>query len=275
MSYDKKVSDHYTYGQLLEAIQEAVTSLSKTIDKVTIEDLAPVDELHIGGRLATEHLLSQLDFSENDHILDVGCGLGGAARFMATRCHNRVTGIDLTPELVETGRVLCAWVGLTDQVTLQQGDALAMPFDDNTFAGATMFHVGMNIADKPKLFAEIYRVLTPKARLGVYDVMQINEGTLTYPVPWATEPSTSKLASPAQYKQALSQTGFQIVKETSRRTFALDFFNQVRAQTKANGGPSPLSLHILTQESTSLKIKNMIDGLLRGLIDPVEIIVQK
>jgi ribosomal protein S16 len=50
---------------------------------------------------------------------------------------------------------------------------------------------------------------------------------------------------------------------------------QAKAATEAEGGPPPLNLHILMQESTSLKIKNMIDGLLRGLIDPVEIIVQK
>lgn len=80
MSIDKAVSESYLHGALLKAIQSAITKLGKTVDSVTIEDLAPVDEFHIGGRLATENFLDQLDFSEQDHILDVGCGLGGASR---------------------------------------------------------------------------------------------------------------------------------------------------------------------------------------------------
>ena len=61
MSYEKTVSEHYTHGNLLESIQAAVIELGKTIDSVTIEDLAPVDEFHIGGRLATDNLLDQHD----------------------------------------------------------------------------------------------------------------------------------------------------------------------------------------------------------------------
>lgn len=78
MSNDKVVSEHYTHGDLLKSIQAALAKLGKTVDSVTIEDLAPVDEFHIGGRQATEHFISQLNVSEQDHILDVGCGLGGA-----------------------------------------------------------------------------------------------------------------------------------------------------------------------------------------------------
>ena len=73
------VATHYTHGALLDAITSGVEDLGKTPDTVLIQDLAPVDEFHIGGRLATDHLLDQLNFSESDHILDVGCGLGGAA----------------------------------------------------------------------------------------------------------------------------------------------------------------------------------------------------
>ena len=79
MSNDKAVSEHYLHGDLLNAIQVSVTKLGKTVDSVTIEDLAPVDEFHVGGRLATKNFLRQFNFSERDHILDVGCGLGGIA----------------------------------------------------------------------------------------------------------------------------------------------------------------------------------------------------
>jgi len=275
MSDDKTVSEHYTHGELLQAIQASVIKLGKTIDSVTIEDLAPLDEFHIGGRLATDNLLDQLSFSKNDHILDVGCGLGGASRFIADKLNNRVTGIDLTQEYIDVGKTLCAWVGLDNQVSLHQGSALSMPFEDQAFDGAIMLHVGMNIEDKPRLFAEIYRVLRPGASFAVYDVMQINDGELAFPVPWATEIIDSKLATPDQYRQDLIDAGFKASSENLRRDFAIEFFKQMKTKTETGSGPPAIGLHILMQESTALKIQNMMENIANNFIAPVEIIAQK
>ena len=275
MSYDKSVSDHYLHGYLLKAIEAALPALGKSIETVTIEDLAPVDEFHIGGRQATDNLIEQLNFSEQHHVLDVGCGLGGATRYVANKHNNRVTGIDLTPEYIETGKALCHWLKLDKLITLEQGSALSMPFQDNIFDGGYMLHVGMNIENKALLFSEIYRVLRPGAYFGVYDVMRQKEGELIYPVPWATEHCTSKLSTPVQYKQALNHAGFEVTKENNRRDFALEFFKQLRKKVEAGDGPPPLGIHILMQESTSTKIKNMIDNITEGYIAPVEIIAQK
>ena len=115
---------------------------------MTIEDLGPVDEFHIGGRLATESFLAQLNFSEQKHVLDVGCGLGGASRFVASKYNNKVTGIDLAQEYIDTGNALSSWVNMDKQITLYQGSALYMPFEDEMFDGGYMMHVGMNIEDK-------------------------------------------------------------------------------------------------------------------------------
>jgi cyclopropane fatty-acyl-phospholipid synthase-like methyltransferase len=62
------------------------------------------------------------------HVLDVGCGLGGAARLVASRYRSRVTGIDLTDEFVETGNTLCKWVRLEERISLHQGSALPCRF---------------------------------------------------------------------------------------------------------------------------------------------------
>lgn len=275
MSYNKSVSDHYLHGNLLSAIETALPALGKTTANVTLEDLAPVDEFHIGGRLATDNLIKQLNFCENSDVLDVGCGLGGAARYVATQYKNHVTGIDLTSEYIETGKTLCDWLGLNEHVTLEQGNALSMPFQDSAFDGGYMLHVGMNIEDKVALFSEIYRVLKPGASFGVYDIMLQKDGELAYPVPWATDNSTSKLATPDQYKDALNGAGFEVKQEDSRRDFALAFFKQLRAKTEANGGPPPLGLHVLMQNSTAGKMKNMVGNIVNGYIAPIEIIAQK
>lgn len=275
MLYDQAVSESYFHGNLLNAIQASIGKLGKTVDSVTVEDLGPVDEFHIGGRSATKSFLDQLNFSNQDHILDVGSGLGGATRFVANTYGSRVTGIDLSQEYTDTGEALNNWVKLDKQITLQQGSALTMPFEDETFDGGFMLHIGMNIEDKVKLFSEIYRVLRPGATFGVYDIMRQNGGELSFPVPWATDKSTNKLATPDQYKQALSRAGFEVSSENNRSEFALEFFKQMRVKTEANGGPAPLGLHTLMKDSTSIKLKNMVDNIAAGYIAPVEIIAHK
>lgn len=275
MISDKVISGHYLHGDLLQAIQASITKLGKTVNDVTIEDLGPVDEFHIGGRIATENLVNQLGFSEQHRILDIGCGLGGAARFVASKYSNHVTGIDLANEYIETGKSLCAWVKLDKKVILQQGNAIAMPFQEESFDGGYMLHVGMNIEDKELLFREIFRVLRPESSFGIYDIMRINSGDLVYPVPWATKKNISKLVTPDHYKQVLNNAGFAVLKENNRREFALDFFRKLREKTEARGGPPPLGLHILMKESTTIKIKNMIDKITDDYIAPVEIIAHK
>jgi ubiquinone/menaquinone biosynthesis C-methylase UbiE len=274
MQDHRSVSQHYTHGHLLDAIRAGFAALGKTTNNVTIDDLSPVDEFHIGGRKASEDFLGQLDFTSENHVLDVGCGLGGAARFSASRYGSRITGIDLTAEYIETGKVLCKWVGLDDRISLYQGSALSMPFPDDAFDGAYMMHVGMNIEDKIQLCSEVYRVLRHGTLFGIYDVMKVGEGSLTYPVPWAATAETSAVASPELYKQALQDAGFAITAERNRRDFALAFFQELRARTAANG-PPPVGLQILMGASTPIKVQNMIANISAGRIAPVEIFARK
>jgi SAM-dependent methyltransferase len=271
----KNVSHHYTHGNLTEAIIAALSDLGSSPEEVSIDDLAPVDEFHIGGRPASIEFLGQLEFSADYHVLDVGCGLGGPARFAADRYGCRLTGIDLTAEYIETGRTMTDWVGLGERVSFQQGSALAMPFEDSSFSGGYMLHVGMNIADKATLFSEVYRVLEAGAKFGVYDVMRTGDGDLSYPVPWATTSETSAVAGPEEYKSHLQSAGFGIVAERNRREFALDFFARLRARAQTAGGPPALGLHILMGRNTPDKVENMIANISAGRIAPVEIIAQK
>ena len=275
MPAQQDISAHYTHGDLVAAIRGGIEKLGKTIDNVTVDDLAPVDEFHVGGRQASEHFLDQLDLTGGKHILDVGCGLGGPARFAAGRYHCRVDGIDLTSEYVETGQLICKWVGLADRISLHQGSALSMPFDDGAFDGAYMLHVGMNIEDKAKLCAEVGRVLRPGAKFGIYDIMKTGDGELTFPVPWATTAASSAVASPGQYRSALQAAGFEVTTELNRRDFAVAFFDQLRARTMAAGGPPPLGLHVLMGRNAPDKIQNMIRNIADGRIAPVELIARK
>ena len=272
---ERIVSGHYKHDQLLDLIKNGLREIGKSIDSVTIEDLAPVDEFHIGGRTATEHLVQQLGFGASDILLDIGCGLGGASRFIAKNYGNSVTGIDLTDDFVSVGNTLTNWVGLDQSVSLRQGSALSMPFDDAMFEGAYMLHVGMNIESKDILFSEISRVLKPGSRFGIYDVMRMSEGALTYPVPWASEENSSFLAAPEVYSALLESAGFRVECVNNRKEFALKFFDTLKQKSSANDGPPPLGLHLLMKSTAPLKFKNMIEGITRGYISPVEIVATK
>jgi len=275
MAQDDAIAEHYTHGALLAAIHDGLARLGKTPETVTIEDLAPIDEFHIGGRQASGDFLAQLPLDDAAHVLDVGCGLGGASRYTAARFGSRVTGVDLTAEYIETGRTLSNWVGLSGQITLRQASALDIPFQDNHFDAAYMMHVGMNIPLKAELCAEIARVLKPGGVFGIYDVMRTGDGDLTFPMPWAESAETSAVAEPEAYISALEAAGLTISATRNRRDFALEFFEKLRAAMSTSQGPPPLGLHVLMGETRAEKIKNMVGDIAAGKIAPVEMLATK
>ncbi len=273
MELEKLVAQHYARGTLEETIFSTLAASGKDLDRLAPADLAPVDEFHIGGRQATIDFAAELEIEPGLRLLDIGSGLGGASRYFAQERGSRVTGIDLTEEYVRAAAELAKRVGLESQVSYQRGSALALPFAAQSFDGAYMLHVGMNIQDKARLFAEVHRALKPGGVFGIYDVMrESGEGDLSFPVPWAPSPATSFVESAVTYRRLLENAGFAVQKERSRGEFAVKFFRQMRARAAQDEGPPPLGLHILMGSSAPQKVANMIDNLERGLIAPTEII---
>ena len=272
---ETSVSQHYTHGSLEAAILQALTAAGKDLDALTAADLAPVDEFHIGGREATEHLAQSLGLTAGARLLDIGSGIGGAARYFAGEHGVTVTGIDLTDEYVQVAAALAVRVRMAEQVAFHQASALDLPFEAASFEAATMLHVGMNIADKAGLFAEAARVLVPGGQIGVYDIMRTGDGPLAYPVPWAADESFSFLTAPDDYRQALEAAGLEIVDLEDRRDFAVAFFERMRARLGGKDGPPPLGLHILMGADAPMKYGNMMRNVEAGLMAPVQIIARK
>lgn len=271
MMNEQAVVQHYSRGGLEQQILDVLTTTDADPEHLDPDQLAPVDEFHIGGRAATVELVNQLDLRPGLRVLDVGSGLGGTARYLAGQHAVEVTGLDLTMEYVQVAASLTRRVGLADLARFRQGSATELPFPDGSFDRACMLHVGMNIADKAALFAEIRRVLVPGGIFGVYDVMRVGPGDVTFPVPWATTAATSFLAEPAYYRELLGKTGLAVQCQRDRRDFALDFFRDMRARTAQNG-PSLLGLHIVMGPDAPLKIANLVDGLARAVLAPTEMI---
>lgn len=271
----QRIEHHYAPGGLIDGIRQGLGRLGLTSETVTPEALAPVEEFHIGGRAATQAFLDSLALGPGDHVLDIGCGIGGASRFAALTYGCRVSGVDLTREFVDAGNEINAWLGLSDKVGLTQGNVLSLRHKDAQFDKAFMMHVGMNIADKVALFREVQRVLKPGGIFGIYDIMQTEPGELAFPMPWAGAPDSSAVVPPAQYVRDLGAAGFEVGAELSRRDFALEFFERIAAAAAAADGPPPLGLHLLMGAQAPDKLRNMIGCVRAGLIAPVELMARK
>lgn len=254
------VADHYTVDGLGMLILDALKASGK-LNTLSPIDLAPVDEFHMGGRIATQHLIGLMNLPRNANVLDVGCGLGGVARYLAAECGCRATGIDLTAEYVRVGTMLTERTGLADKVDLRVGSALYLPWPEATFDAAVTFHVAMNIADRPRLYAEIARVLRPGSPFAIYDVMQGPKEGLLFPLPWAETEETSFLVTAGEMRSLLDNAGFEIVHEEDRREIALKHHRDRLAAQSAAGGPPPLGLHLLQGPTASLKSRNMVNML--------------
>jgi len=271
---EREVAQHYSHGSLEAAIHAGLEAMGRDRSTITPEDLAGIDEFHIGGHEATADVAERLDLAAGGAILDIGSGIGGAARFFARRYGCRVVGIDITPEYAAVATSLTQLVGLSDRVEFHVASALDLPFAGESFDRATLLHVGMNIPDKQRLCTEVHRVLRPDGMFAVYDVMQTGDGEITFPVPWAAGKATSFLERPETYRQVLSDAEFGIVSERGRREFGIAFFQRMRARI-AESGPPPLGLHILMGQDAPAKIANMLAALEQGLIAPVEMICRR
>lgn len=271
---ERKVVGHYTQGGLADAIEAGLQKLQQASGTGLVDLLAGVDEFHIGGRSATKALAERLDIGADNVVLDVGCGLGGTARFLASTYGCRVCGCDLTPEYIRIGTDLNRQVGLSDRIDLVQASALAMPYEAGRFDRATMLHVGMNIADKAALIAEVARVIAPGGLFGVFDIMLENDAPMAYPVAWAADESTSLLASPDEYRAALETAGFEIIETLSMRDTALAFFDAIKVRLAASG-PPPLGLHLVMGQDAGMKVVNMHANIAKGAIAPVQMIARR
>jgi len=243
---NQAINQHYGRGDLGAAILAALEAAGKDLERLSPDDLAPVDQFHLGGKQATLELVRLAGLQAGMEVLDVGGGLGGPARLLAVEQACRVTVLDVTEEYCRVGSMLTARTGLSDRVSFQQGSALEMPFPDARFDAVWTLHSSMNIADKARLYAEIYRVLRPAGRLALYEIMAGPVQPLHFPVPWAADQTISFLLPPEAVRALLVETGFKEVAwvDTSARSAA---GSRERPAPQASSAPALPSLgeHLL------------------------------
>ena len=195
MAIESDVAQHYSNAGIAERILTALRAANGADAPVTVEALSVLDHFHGRGIAATQELVELLKPEPGEHILDIGSGIGGPARWIAAKCGAQVTGVDLTPEFCAAAEALNRATGLADRITIKNGSALALPVPDDAFDRAYSQNVIMNIADKRQFYREAFRALRPGGVLALSNLcLGKSGGDLVYPVPWAETAATSFLA---------------------------------------------------------------------------------
>ena len=202
------VEAHYARPGLVERVREALRESGMNPDALDQAELAKRDQFHVGGAEATAQMARLAGIRATDRVLDVGSGIGGPARYLASTIGCHVTGLDLTEEYCQVATMLARSAGLSHLVDFQNGDATHTPFGDQAFDVILTQHAAMNIEDKFGLYREMWRLLKPGGRLGIHDILS-GEGEVRYPVPWASRPDFSFLISEQDMNAALVKQGFQ------------------------------------------------------------------
>ena len=274
MTRSMPIAGHWSQGDIYDAIVSALNKMAKPLDNLTIEDLAPVDHFHARGYPATVELADRLPIEAGQHLLDIGCGLGGPARYMAKRFQCHVTGIDITQPFVETANKLTRLLRMEQHVKIEHGDGQRLPYPDASFDAAYTQHVTMSVANRAAFFAEAFRVLKPGAFFALTEHGLGPKGNPHHPVPWSEDGSGAYLVPPPETRVILENTGFEdiLVEDTGVKYLATYRAIVERAE---KGPLPPLGIQLLMGETTLQKARNCARNIEEGRTHPIQVFCRK
>ncbi len=270
------IVEQYGVSDFVSRVEDALRQAGFGEGVISWQALAPLDQFHVGGAAATTALADKLAIEPESHVLDLGCGLGGPARHLASVHRCTVAGIDLNPSLIDLADMLTRRTGLSEKVTHRVGNATALQFERESFDLAWTQHVAMNIADRHALYAGVHRVLRPGGRFAMYDVVAGNNGPLHFPVPWAREPAASFLLTPDATRGVLEACGFEVVDWTDATDVGRDWLRAQSAAARSRPEPlKPLALPLVMGRDFPTRTANLGRNFEEGRARLLQAVVQR
>jgi SAM-dependent methyltransferase len=210
--------------------------------RLSPEELGGLDHFHTGGLRASRELLKLARIRARDRVLDIGAGLAGSARMLASVTGCRVECVEMSPDYCVGAVLLNRLTGLEDHINVVEGSALDLLYPDRSFDVVWIQNVGMNIEDKRRLYGEIARVLKPGGRYAFQEMAAGSVETSYFPLPWASDPSDSFLVTPEEMNSLLAECG--LVAELFEDTSDVHLSRSIANATPAAQGQLGLAVFV-------------------------------
>ncbi|WP_249975438.1 class I SAM-dependent methyltransferase [Vreelandella olivaria] len=260
------------YQRSLRADEVLARIYSHYPDGPKLHQLAPLDQLHIGGISASARLLNLLDVAEHSLVLDIGSGLGGLMR-QGSALGFHMVGLDITHRFNILNKALSE-IAVHQNGAAQRwvtGNAGALPFAANSFDAVLFQHSLMNMPDPAQVIAECHRVLRPGGKLVMHEVISGGQSAnLRFPVPWADTPEHSHLLDIAMLLQLLKEGGLQLLHCEDWTSTALEW-RQRQGQKEQATAKAVLSPQWVFGERFVEMSNNLLENLSNDAINVVEI----
>jgi SAM-dependent methyltransferase len=258
------LESHYSAYDIENRILEGLRNAGLDPDaRLTVEELAALDHFHTGGLRASRELSAEAKIQPDHTVLDIGAGLAGSARMLVADTGCRVDCIEMSQDYCLGARLLNRLTCMEERIGIFEGSALELPFQDGAYDLVWMQNVGMNIADKQTLYAEIARVLKPGGRFAFQEMIAGDGPTTHFPLPWASEPADNNLISYDEMGGLIEGAGF--VAELFEDTSDVHLSRSATANaTPAAQGQLGLSVFVdnLGEKSTNARL-SLEDGKVR------------
>jgi len=268
-----KVTSHYQKRFLKQVIEEKITTMKRDGYTLELEDLALLDDLHIGGRDSTRQLAEKSVFNAGSLVLDVGSGIGGPVRIIANDFNCHVVGVDLSEDFSYIAQLLTQTVGIKNCMGFVNGDALKLPFGVNRFDAIWNQHCSMNIQAKKDLYIEFHRVLKKEGKLIIHDITKGQNQPIHFPVPWADSVEVSFLLSTDELKSQIQDAGFKPLLWNDISQQALSWYDNPRKQGRSVSS-YPFNQKLVFGELFKDMAANMKKNLQENRIRVIEAIFQ-
>jgi SAM-dependent methyltransferase len=114
--------------------------------------------------------IQMLELRPGEHVVDVGCGSGGPALWLARETGCRVTGVDINEAGIKASDLAARQSGLQDSVSFRLADVCeTLNFADGTFDALVCLDVLCHLRDRRQVFSDWHRLLRVGGRLVVTD----------------------------------------------------------------------------------------------------------
>jgi len=128
---------------------------------------------HLGGFETTKELIESCHIGQDTRVLEVGCGVGATACYLAKKYGCRVVGIDLRESMIARSNERAQKQGVAERVEFRVADAQNLPFDDALFDAVIGESVATFIEDKQRVVSEYARVTAPGGYVGMNEEIWI------------------------------------------------------------------------------------------------------